>query len=68
MLSRILERPMAVSRELTNFLQNNLSKVTVPSSYDSLLEKLMNTRPARTPPAIKQSPENSLRIDNSETK
>jgi hypothetical protein len=59
---------MAVSRALTDFLQDNLSKVQPPKGYDSLLEKLMNTRPTHTAPAIKQSPENSLKIDSGEAK
>ena len=59
---------MAVSRELTDFLQKNLSKVTVPSSYNSLLQKLKDTRPTDTAPAIKQSPENSLKIENVQKK
>lgn len=55
---------MAVSRALTEFLQENLDKVTVPSSYASLRQKLMQSRPTHTAPAIKQSPENSLKIDS----
>jgi hypothetical protein len=59
---------MAVSRALTDFLQDNLNKVEPPKGYDSLLQKLMNTRPTHATPAIKQSPENSLKIDREEAK
>jgi hypothetical protein len=55
---------MAVSPALSEFLQENLDKVTVPSSYASLRQKLMQSRPTHTAPAIKQSPENSLDINS----
>ncbi len=53
---------MAISRELSTSLQENLNKVDVPNSYASLRQKLMQSRPTHTAPAIKQSPENSLDI------
>jgi hypothetical protein len=59
---------MAVSPALTDFLQDNLNKVQAPSSYASLRQKLMESRPTHTAPAIKQSPENSLKIESVETK
>lgn len=55
---------MAVSPDLTSFLKENLDKVTEPSSYASLRRKLMESRPTHTAPVIKQSPENSLKIDS----
>jgi hypothetical protein len=55
---------MAVSRELSEFLQDNLDKVQAPSSYAALRQKLMNSKLAHPPSAIKQSPENSLKIEN----
>jgi hypothetical protein len=54
---------MAVSPALTEFLQENLNKVTAPSSYDSLRQKLMESKPTHKASAIEQSPENSLKID-----
>jgi hypothetical protein len=53
---------MAVSPALTDLLQENLNKVTEPSSVASLRQKLMQYRPTHTAPAIKQTPENSLKI------
>jgi hypothetical protein len=57
---------MAVSRTLTNFLQENLDKVTAPDSYASFRERLIKSRPTHTAPAIRQSPENSRKIDSTE--
>jgi len=57
---------MAVSRALTGFLQENLNKVPPPKGYDSLLQKLQKMRPTHTAPAIKQSPENSHKIESAE--
>ena len=54
---------MAVSRQLTDLIEENLSKVTAPSSYATLRQKLMESKPTHAAPAIKQSPENTLRID-----
>jgi hypothetical protein len=59
---------MAVSPALTEFLEQNLAKVDEPGSYASLHKKLMESRPTHTAPAIKQSPENSLRIESVKTK
>jgi len=58
---------MAISRELASLLQDNLDKVDEPPGYAALRKKLMESRPKRTAPAIKQSPENSLKIESSET-
>ena len=58
---------MAVSPALTALLQENLDKVTEPSSAASLRQKLMQSRPTHTAPAIKQTPENSLKIDSLKT-
>jgi len=55
---------MAVSPALTDLLQENLDKVTEPRSVASFRQKLMQSRPSHTAPAIKQSPENSLKIDS----
>jgi hypothetical protein len=56
---------MAVSQVLTEFLRENLDKVRAPDSYASLRQKLRESRPTQTAPAIEQSPENSARIGNS---
>lgn len=56
---------MAISKELTAALQENLDKVAVPSNSAALRDKLMRSRPTHTAPAIKQSPENSLDIGSS---
>jgi hypothetical protein len=58
------EHFMAVSRDLSSFLKENLDKVTEPSSYASLRKKLMESRPTHAGPVIQQSPENSLKIDS----
>ena len=57
---------MAVSRDLSNLLQENLDKIQEPSSYAALRKKLMESRPKHAAPAVKQSPENTLKIENSE--
>ena len=58
---------MAISRELTSLLQDNLDKAKEPPGYAALRQKLMQSRPKHTAPVIKQSPENSLKIESSET-
>jgi hypothetical protein len=55
---------MAVSKELSRLLQENLDKVQEPSSYASLRKKLLQLRPKHSAPAVKQSPENSLKIES----
>jgi hypothetical protein len=54
---------MATSKTLTDFLQGNLNKVQPPGSYEALRRKLEESRPAHVAPVIKQSPENSLKIE-----
>ncbi|MGY8681839.1 hypothetical protein Q2941_29245 [Bradyrhizobium sp. UFLA05-153] len=58
---------MAISRQLTDLLEENLSKVNAPHGYTALRDKLMQSKIAPKPdsaaPAIKQSPENSLKLD-----
>jgi hypothetical protein len=58
---------MAISRELIDLLQSNLDKVQEPPGYAALHKKLMQSRPKHTAPVIKQSPENTLKIESSET-
>jgi hypothetical protein len=53
---------MAVSRTFTNLLEQNLKKVRPPSEYETLRQKLMESRPSHKAIPIKQSPENSLKI------
>jgi hypothetical protein len=57
---------MAVSRDLSNLLQENLDKIQEPSGYAALRKKLMESRPKHAAPAVKQSPENTLKIESSE--
>jgi hypothetical protein len=57
---------MAVSKALTDLLEENLRKVQEPSSYALLRKKLMKSRPTYTASPIKQSPENSRKIDSDE--
>jgi hypothetical protein len=57
---------MAVSKALTDLLEENLAKVQEPSSYASLRRKLMESRPTSTASPIKQSPENSRKIESDE--
>jgi hypothetical protein len=58
---------MAISRELIDLLQSNLGKVQEPPGYAALHRKLMQSRPRHAAPTIKQSPENTLKIESSET-
>lgn len=58
---------MAVSHDLTKLLQENLDKIQEPSGYAALRKRLMESRPKHAAPAIKQSPENTLKIENSGT-
>jgi hypothetical protein len=59
---------MAVTPDLTALLQANLAMVKeLPPAIAELRQKLMQSRPKHTAPVIKQSPENSLKIENSET-
>jgi hypothetical protein len=58
---------MAISRELIDLLQSNLDKVQEPPGYAALHKKLMQSRPRHVAPNIKQSPENTLKIESSET-
>jgi hypothetical protein len=57
---------MAVSKALTDLLEENLRKVQEPSSYASLRKKLMKSRPTYTASPIQQSPENSRKIESDE--
>jgi len=52
---------MAVSSDLSELLRATLEKVAAPDSYNSLREKLINIKPTREPPIIKESPENIRR-------
>ena len=62
---------MAVSRDLTSLLQSNLDRakeqVKESPGIAALRQKLMQSRPKHTAPPIKQSPENTLKIERSET-
>jgi hypothetical protein len=58
---------MAISRELADLLQSNLDKVQEPAGYAALHRKLMQSRPKHAAPVIRQSPENTLKIDSSDT-
>jgi hypothetical protein len=55
---------MAVSRTFSSLLEQNLKNVRPPSKYDTLRKKLMESRPSKKATPIKQTPENSLKIDD----
>jgi hypothetical protein len=54
----------AVSKAFVNLLSANLANVQVPAGYDALRQKLMTMQPKRGPSTIKESPENSRRIES----
>jgi hypothetical protein len=54
---------MAISSALSELLRTNLDKVEVPQGYESFRSKLQNIQTTREPPAVKESPENTRRID-----
>jgi hypothetical protein len=56
---------MAVSRTFSSLLEQNLKNVRPPSKYETLRKKLMESRPTHKATPIKQSPENSLKIEDS---
>jgi hypothetical protein len=58
---------MAGSSAVSELLRANLENVTVPDSYELLREKLMNIKPTREPPTIKESPENSRPVGSDES-
>lgn len=52
---------MAVDDTLARLLRETLERVAPPKGYETLRQKLVNNRPTRDPPTIRESPENTRR-------
>ncbi len=55
---------MTESISLAQLLRESLDKVTPPRGYEALRARLVNSRPSRELPTVKESPENLLPISN----
>jgi hypothetical protein len=54
---------MGASSKLVELLKSNLDQVKAPANYGKLVANLKTIKPSRRAPSVKESPENSRRLD-----